>query len=72
MKISWNNGYWSSAISQEIDSAILPCTRHCELGDSTPRKVAVIDASAGEYNPVTLCHECLVELANEVFEGEEK
>lgn len=69
MKISWNNGYWSGAASMEIEAKTLPCTRHCELGDFTPRRVAVIDASGGEYNPVTLCHEHLVELANELLES---
>lgn len=66
MKISWNNGYWSSPTSMEVALAMLPCTRHVELGDHAPRKVAVLDGSDGEYNPVTLCHECLVDLANEL------
>lgn len=68
MKISWNNGYWNAPITQDIETTTQSCTRHCALGDPTPRKVAVIDGSDGEYNPVTLCHECLVELANEVLE----
>lgn len=69
MKIYWNNGYWVSPHVQDIRTVMAPCDRHIALGDSTPRKVAVIDASDGEFNPVRLCHEHLVELANELLES---
>lgn len=68
MKISWNNGYRSSAGLYDIPVGEGQCNRHAALGDITLRKVAVINASDGEFDSVQLCHDCLVDLANEVFE----
>lgn len=68
MKISWNNGYRSSPCLQDIPTGEGQCNRHAALGDTLPRKVAVINASDGEYDSVQLCHECLVDLANELLE----
>ena len=70
MMILWTLGYHRGEPQSNRDAVDAlsiqgTCDAHAARGDASPRRVAVIDNSDGEYTPIRLCAECLVDLAND-------
>lgn len=68
MKVLWSRGYGSTDAPHTIETGEYACSC-CRLrGDGDQKPVAILDSSDGEYTSICLCHECLVDLANELLE----